>query len=173
MSSPNVTSSSLIELSPTAEAFGLLRREVKSSGKRPRWGTKHWFQCCTRRTYSFLERLSKHLMSHTLPVPVAVDSTNLILQSQMLRVSLRSCHWVKGESNWFIFSSTFFRLFVFPPPLQWHKLMVSGRKVIALGSSSIIWCSQILWLSGSGLKCSSMLKNDSKNGTAGFRAYHL
>lgn len=173
MSSPNITSS-LIELSPpTAEAFGLLRREVRYSGRCPRWGTKHWFQSGTRHTYSFLEHLPKHLMSHTLPVPVAVDSTNLILPSQMLRVSLRSCHWVKRESNWFIFSSTFFWLFVFPPPLQWHKLMVSGRKVIALGSSSIIWCSQILWLSGSGLKCSSMLKNDSKNGTAGFRAHHL
>ena len=172
MTSPNITSSSLIELSPTAEAFRLLWMEVRHSGKCPRWGTKHWFQCCTRHTYSFQEHLLKHLMSHTLPVRVALDFTNLILWGQMLRVSLRSCHWVKRESDWFIFSSVFFCLFAFPP-LRWHKLMVSGKEVIASGSSSIIWCSQILWLSGSSLKCSSMLKNYSKNGTAGFHAYHL
>ena len=54
----------------------------------------------------------------------------------------------------------FLLLFVFfsYSSLQWHKLIVSCKKVIASGSCSIIWCSKSLWLSGSSLKCSSTLR---------------
>lgn len=65
-------------------------------------------------------------------------------------------------------------LFAFP--LQWHKLMVSGKKVLASDSGSIPnhpWCSQIFWLSDSHLKCSSVLKNDSGNGIVSFHTCHL
>lgn len=100
---------------------------------------------------------------------MVLDSINLTLWSQMLRVSPRSRRWIKRGQLVHHFICC---LFAFPL-LQWHKLMVSGKKVVASDSGSIIWCSQIFWFSDSGLKCSSMLKNDSGNGIVRFCAYHL
>lgn len=71
---------------------------------------KHCF-VCTRHVYRFQKRLPKHLVIHTLPEWVVLDAPNLILCSQILKVSLRSCHWVKIESEWFTFSSFFFVCF--------------------------------------------------------------
>lgn len=108
-------------------------------------------------------------MNKLLPGWVVLHSINLILWSWMLRVSLRLCHGSKERAT----CQSFRLLFVCFPLLQWHKLIVSGKKVIASDSGSIIWCSQIFWLSDSSLKCASMLKNYSGNGIVRFCAYHL
>lgn len=98
---------------------------------------------------------------------VALDSSNSNILLRVSPSALTSCYWVKRKQLIHLFISLL--LFAFPPSVT----KLDGLWQKGNSRSSIIWCSQILWLSERSLKYSSMMKNDSKNGTVGFHAYHL
>lgn len=95
----------------------------------PRWGPKHWFQCWTTHSLQKSPPPPKHLMNNTLPGWMALDSINLILWSQMLRGSLRLCHWVQRESNWFIIPPVVCLLFLFFSGINWWSLLQKGNSI--------------------------------------------